>query len=125
MRSAPSRHLALAFLLGAALVGGALGFSADRLMARDQYPRWGDQEAMRHRFYDEISADAYQRATIDTILNTKHHEIAELVKPVRPQIDSVCDAAYGRIKALLTPQQQAIYEDMHRIAKANEAKYDK
>lgn len=125
MNSAPSRHIALAFLLGAALVGGALGFSADRLMARDQAPRWGDQEAMRHRFYEELNATPSQRATIDTILNTKHHRIAELVKPVRPQIDSVCDEAYGHIKSILTPAQQTLYEEMHRVAKANEAKYDK
>ena len=31
-----SKNLAIAFLLGAVVVGGALGFSADRLMLRDR-----------------------------------------------------------------------------------------
>ena len=38
---------AFAFLLGATLVGGVLGFSADRFVARERCIRWGDVAAMR------------------------------------------------------------------------------
>ncbi len=118
---------AFAFLLGATLVGGVLGFTADRLVARDRLcPRWGDQAAMRLRFGEELDLTAAQRADVDSILDNKHRQIAALVKPVRPQIDSVSDRAAAAIKALLsTPDQRRTFDDMQALTKANQAKYDK
>jgi Spy/CpxP family protein refolding chaperone len=125
MATSRSRQ-ALAFLLGATLVGGVLGFTADRLVARDRLcPRWGNVQEMRVRFGDELELNAQQRAAVDTILDAKRHQIAALVKPVRPQIDSVTDQASVKIKALLTPEQQATFDAMQREMKASQAKYDK
>src|SRR5271168_3420017 len=92
-----SRQTALAFLLGAALVGGVLGFSADRIVNRDRLCRWGDQVGMRRLFGDELNLTAGQRTEVDSILDEKHREVAVVVKPVKPQLDSIGDRAMDRI----------------------------
>jgi len=55
---------AFAFLLGATLVGGVLGFTADRLVARDRCLVWGDVAAMRRVFGDELDLNGEQRAEL-------------------------------------------------------------
>lgn len=120
-----TRNSALAFLLGAALVGGALGFTADRLVTRDRIcPRWGDEAAMRQRFGDDLGLSPAQRAAVDTILTAKHRAIAALVKPIRPQMDSISDDATRRIKARLDPSQQATFDQMHAALKARQRAAD-
>jgi hypothetical protein len=120
-----SKNAALAFLLGAALVGGAFGFTADRLVTRDRIcPRWGDEQAMRHRFGDELNLSTAQRAAVDTILTAKHRAIAALVKPIRPELDSISDEATRRIKARLDPDQQVTFDRMYKDMKAKQAAAD-
>src|SRR3984957_13514463 len=111
-----SRQTALAFLLGAALVGGVLGFSADRIVSRDRFCRWGDQVGMRRIFGDELSLTPPQRGAADSILDEKPRLIADVVKPVKPQIDSIGDRAMDRISQLLSPPQRATFEEMRRTA---------
>ena len=120
-----SKNAALAFLLGAALVGGAFGFTADRLVTRDRIcPRWGDEQAMRHRFGDELNLSANQRASVDTILSAKHRAIQALVKPIRPELDSISDDATRRIKARLDPDQQVTFDRMYADMKTQQAAAD-
>jgi hypothetical protein len=109
-----SRQTALAFLLGAALVGGVLGFSADRIVSRDRFCRWGDQVGMRRLFGDELGLTPAQRAAVDSILDEKHRAIAEVVKPVKPQLDSITDRSMDHISQLLTPTERATFEEMRR-----------
>ncbi|HWZ57924.1 MAG TPA: hypothetical protein VNW46_03025 [Gemmatimonadaceae bacterium] len=113
---ARSRQTALAFLLGAALVGGVLGFSADRIVSRDRFCRWGDQVGMRRLFGDELSLTPAQRVAVDSILDEKHRDVAVVVKPVKAQIDSIGDRAMDRIARLLTPTQRATFEEMRRTS---------
>jgi hypothetical protein len=108
-----SKNSALAFLLGAVLVGGVFGFTADRLVTRDRVcPRWGDEVAMRHRFGDELGLSEAQRAAVDTILTAKHRATQALVLPMRPQLDSIADNANRQIKARLDTNQQAMFDRM-------------
>lgn len=108
-----SKNSALAFLLGAVLVGGVFGFTADRLVTRDRVcPRWGDEVAMRHRFGDELGLSDAQRAAVDTILAAKHRAVQALVLPMRPQLDSIADNANRQIKARLDASQQAMFDRM-------------
>jgi hypothetical protein len=116
MSPARSRQTALAFLLGAALVGGVLGFSADRIVSRDRFCRWGDQVGMRRLFGDQLGLTAGQRVAVDSILDERHRLIAQVVKPVKPQIDSIGDHAMDRIARLLTPTQRVTFEEMRRTA---------
>jgi hypothetical protein len=118
-----TKNSALAFLLGAALVGGVFGFTADRLVTRDRVcPRWGDEGAMRRRFGDELGLTEVQRAAVDTILTAKHRAIQAVVQPMRPQLDSISDDAARRIKARLDRDQQATFDRMVADMKAQKAR---
>jgi hypothetical protein len=117
-----TKNSALTFLLGAALVGGAFGFTADRFVTRDRVcPRWGDDQAMRRRFGDELSLSDAQRAAVDTIVIEKHRAINALVKPIQPQLDSISNEARQKIKARLDPQQLSTFERMYAEMKARQA----
>ena len=110
-----SKHLALMFLLGATLVGGVLGFSADRLLVNERLCNdLGDRTALRRRFDEALELSAEQRVAVDTILDVKHRQVAAALRPVQPQLDSIRERARVEIRRLLTPDQQAKYEKWHR-----------
>lgn len=108
-----SKSIALAFYLGAALAGAAIGVSVDRLVVRAQ-PRWWDQAAMRRRTFDRLELTSAQRDAATRILDDRNHRQDAILAPVRPALDSVSDDARLRIAKLLTPRQQTIYDQMQR-----------
>ena len=106
-----SKQLAMTFLLGALLVGGALGFTVDRFMVNDRIcPPLGDQQAMRARLADDLSLGATQRAWLDSILDRRNEVFDSIARPVRPQLDSVRNAARVEIRQRLEPAQQARWD---------------
>src|SRR5215216_4045906 len=102
------------FLLGALLVGGALGFAADRVVLRDQLCASGERRALRERMADELGLSVAQRATLDTILDERHEQLTALIQPIRPQLDAVKDTAKQRIRRMLTAEQQTVFDEMQR-----------
>jgi Spy/CpxP family protein refolding chaperone len=117
-----SKTSALMFLLGAFLVGGALGFLADREvnMARHGHGR----EDFRQRMAEELELTAPQKAAIDSLMLIRHQQIVALFKPVKPQLDSisaearaVSDSTHEQIKRLLTPAQQIKFDAMRDAAR--------
>jgi hypothetical protein len=116
-----SKTLALMFLLGALLVGGALGFTADRVIARDSlcaHP--GDRVAMLKRLSDELRLSASQRTAIENILDKRHRDLVAILAPVRPQMDSVRGAARAEIAKLLTDRQRPAFQRMIEDSKKQE-----
>jgi Spy/CpxP family protein refolding chaperone len=106
---------AVAFFIAALLAGAAIGAAADRAVLRERMQReWGDVRAMRARLADDLSMDASQRARLDSILDDRNRQVDSLMAPVRPQLDSLGAAARQRIRQLLTPEQQATYDQMQR-----------
>jgi hypothetical protein len=100
-----SKQQALMFLLGAVLVGGVLGFSADRVF-QDKQKHWGP----RTRMYNDLSLSEAQRATMDSLLDDRNCQVSALMKPVSPQLDSIKKAAHEQILAILTAEQRSIME---------------
>ena len=116
-----SKNLALMFLLGALLVGGALGFAADRMVVRDKLCPREDRRAMKERMADDLGLSTTQRAALDTILDERHARVTALLQPVRPQLDAVKDTAKMRIRRMLTPEQQAVFDEMQRQVQLRQA----
>ncbi len=113
-----SKSLALMFLLGAVLVGGVLGFTADRVFAGgDACPR-RDRQAARERFAAELGLSAEQRAMVDTLLDAKHKQMAEVMAPIRPRLDSISVTTRDQIARILTPEQRPRFERMHEEMKS-------
>lgn len=106
---------AVAFFIAAFIAGAAAGAAADRALLRERMEReWGDVRAMRARLADDLGMDASQRATLDSILDDRNRQVDSVMGPVRPKLDSLGSAARQRIRQLLTPEQQATYDQMQR-----------
>ena len=114
-----SKHLAMMFLLGAVLVGGALGFTADRVWLKD--PSYNDPRASRALLSERLDLNAAQRAALDSILDERHRQFDSLLKPIRPQMDSIRMRSRAQIRALLTtPEQRERFEEILREPKPND-----
>lgn len=96
-----SKQQALMFLLGAVLVGGVLGFSAERVLDREHRPR-----NTRSAMYDDLQLSAEQRQRIDSLLDATNCERKAVLKTVQPQLDSLRREARTAMDALLTPEQR-------------------
>jgi Spy/CpxP family protein refolding chaperone len=112
------KQQALMFLLGAVLVGGVLGFSAERMMGHQRFAeRWGS----RAKFYDDLGLTQPQRTTMDSLIEEQHCRIEQLLKPVKPQLDSIKASFKAQQNRVLTPEQLARLESR---LKEREARQD-
>ena len=96
-----SKQQALMFLLGAVLVGGVLGFSADRVL-NDKPNHW----VRRMRMYDDLGLSTAQRTAMDSVLDERNCQISAVMKPVRQQLDSIKAAAHQQVVQILTTEQR-------------------
>jgi hypothetical protein len=108
-----SKQQALMFLLGAVLVGGVLGFSADRVMSKKP-PR----VSARVQMYDDIGIADAQRGTLDSVLDETNCKTGEIMRSVRPQMDSVRAQGIKTFLGMLTPAQKAAWEERDQKMKA-------
>lgn len=102
-----SKNVAIAFLLGAVLVGGALGFTADRVMLRDRISR---PEGGRPSLADRLQLDVAQRAKLDSIADDRHKRFEMIMATVAPALDSSKQRARDEIRLMLNPTQLAEFE---------------
>jgi Spy/CpxP family protein refolding chaperone len=121
-----SKGYALMFLLGAFVTGGALGFTADRVIGAGHNREMRGPRGYRQKMAEELKLTPEQQASIDSLMEQKHRQIVTLYKPVRPQLDSIAvvarvvsDSTHAQIKRLLNPDQQAKLDRM-RIAARKE-----
>ncbi len=102
-----SKNVALAFLLGTFLTGGALGFTANRYMSRDKLCTAGSSPlAVR------LGLSAEQSRAVDSILDERGRQYAVVMAPIRSTIDSIKFNARHQIKRVLTPEQVARFEEL-------------
>jgi hypothetical protein len=102
-----SKQQALMFLLGAVLVGGVVGFSAERVMRNASKDHsWAARTAM----YDDLGLTPAQREALDSVIDEKNRRVDSLLKPVRAQIDSVRANTRTQFYRIFTPQQRAKFE---------------
>jgi hypothetical protein len=121
-----SKQRALMFLLGAVLVSGAVGFSADRMIVRDRLcPQVGSATSYRQRFAEELGLTAAQKAAVDSILDARHAAISEVLKPVRPQLDAISESASVRIRSHLTAGQNQKFDEWRRELKQRQQEQHK
>jgi len=113
-----SKQLAVMFLLGAFVVGGALGFTADRVWGRDATCR--DPRSSRELLYERLDLTSVQRTSWDSILDDRHRQFDSLFKPIKPQMDSIRSRGRAQIRALLTPEQLERFEAILREPRPND-----
>jgi len=101
-----SKQQALMFLLGATLVGGVLGFSAERVFSKKP----GMRVPARVQMYDDIGIDSAQRVTMDSVLDETNCKLGDASRPLRPVMDSIRNEGFNTIKALMTPAQREAFD---------------
>ncbi len=97
------KQQALAFLLGAVLVGGVVGFSADRVFRRDDT----SIAAKRKALYDDLQLLPAQRAAMDSLFDARNCKYDAIFRPIQPALDTLKLETRGRINAILTTEQRA------------------
>jgi Spy/CpxP family protein refolding chaperone len=103
------------FFVALFAAGAAVGVVGDRYLQREKVQRqWGDQRAMRTRLADDLGMTAEQRAAMDSLLDDRNRQYDSLMAPVRPTLDSLGAATRQRLRQLLTPEQQATYDQIQR-----------
>ena len=116
-----SRQTAAMFLLGALLAGGVLGFTADRMMSRAG-PTVGPRQSvklMRDNVAKRLDLTPAQRAVLDSILDDRHKQMVDVMKPMRPKMDSVRQNARTQIRRILTPPQQVEFDALIKEMEAD------
>src|SRR5215470_14588458 len=111
-----SKQQALMFLLGAVLVGGALGFSADRYLGHE---RFAASYGPRARFYDAIGLSEQQRNTLDSLTFLEDCAMRAVLKPQKPELDSIRAAFKAQMRTVFTPEQLRKYDDRAAENKAH------
>src|SRR5674476_442666 len=106
-----SKSMAIGFLLGALVAGGALGFSLDRVLTRPACDASTDRQAVRSYMASKLQLSALQQSQVDSLLDIRHRELSKIVAPMRPQLDSVREATRMQIKRLLDPAQKQRFQD--------------
>ncbi len=104
------RSLALMFLLGAFLTGGAVGFVADRAVNLSRPPRRQfDERTMRDSLAAELHLSASQRLTVDSVFDWRRARNRVIMDSVRPSFDATRDSARVLLMKVLDPSQQAAF----------------
>ena len=103
-----TKQQALLFLLGALLVGGLLGFSAERVLRHEKHgdASWFRREGM----YDDLQLTAVQRAQVDSVLDQRNCQMRALMDQVKPQADSIRAAGQQQMLRIMTPEQRERFE---------------
>lgn len=119
-----SKGYALMFLLGAFIAGGALGFTADRVIDSGHRREMRGPRASRQKMAEELKLTPQQQASIDSLMEQKRSQIMTLYRPIKPQLDSIAvaartvsDSTHAQIKRLLNPEQQAKLDRMRAAGK--------
>lgn len=97
------KQQAIAFLLGAVLVGGVVGFSADRILRRDEMSIAQKRKAM----YDDLDMSAAQRSAMDSLFDARNCQYDAIFRPVQPALDSLRSATRDKMNQILTAEQRA------------------
>ena len=100
------KQQALAFLLGALLVGGVVGFASYPVFRRDD----NSITARRLAMYNDLGLAPAQRATLDSIFDDSNCQLDALFKPMQPTLDSIKAARRAAMSTVLTADQRARLE---------------
>lgn len=112
------KSMALAFLLGAFLTGGATGFAAGRTTGPikqgddDSYSRQYTYSSMVRELARDLNLSDSQTAAVDSILKWRKGRYNEIMVPIRPGLDTARDSARTLIVQRLNAEQKLAFTDL-------------
>lgn len=106
-----TKNLAIMFLLGAFLTGGALGFSANGYMNRDRICTTGSYgSGLSTIMSKRLQLSHAQESRVDSILDERGRQYRIVMSPIQPKIDSIKLNAREQIRLVLSPEQIREFE---------------
>jgi hypothetical protein len=114
-----SKQQALMFLLGSVLVGGALGFSADRYIGHEKFA--SQYGPVRTKFYDELGLSQQQRATLDSLAFRQDCAMRAMLAPHDSSLKAIRARFRAEQDSVLTPQQLAALDARRKDIQARHA----
>src|SRR4029079_181500 len=121
-----SKQQALMFLLGASLVGGAVGFSADRYIGHEKV---ATQYGTRSRLYDELGLNAQQRTTMDSLAFQQDCAVRQVLSPHDSALKAIRTRFQAQRDSVLTKdhpaQMKPRRKEMQARREADQAKEPK
>jgi hypothetical protein len=115
-----SKRLALAFLSGALLVGGVLGFTTARVMG--ERTTYLQRPSMNDLLAHDLDLSPTQKLQLDSILDRRYRDMAAVMAPLRPQLDSIRERARNEMRRMMTPEQRATFEHILEEQQKNKEK---
>ena len=106
-----SKQQALMFLLGAFLVGGALGISGDRYVVHDKF---ATQYGPRQRFYDELGLGQQQRTTLDSLAFQQDCAIKGVLAPHDSVLKALRSSFRAQMRQVFTKDQLARFDQRNK-----------
>ncbi len=116
-----TKQQAIAFLLGAVLVGGVVGFSADRMIRHEDTSIAEKRKAM----YDDLDMTPAQRVAMDSLFDARNCQYDAIFRPIQPALDSLRTATRDKMNQILTADQRSRLDvrrkddDTHRAEERN------
>lgn len=102
------KSLAMMFILGAFLTGGAVGFAAERAVAKPVV-LLNDEKSVREELARELRLTPEQKVVVDSVWDWRRGRNREIMAVVRPALDSVRDSARVRMMSVFTEEQKEIF----------------
>jgi len=110
------KSLAMMFILGAFLTGGAVGFAAERAVDKPVV-MLNDEKSVREELARELDLTPEQKIVVDSAWDWRRARNREIMAVVRPALDSVRDSARVRMMSVLTEPQR---ESFRRLIERNQ-----
>lgn len=99
------------FILGAFLTGGAVGFAAERAVAKPAAVP-NDEKSVREELARELKLTPEQRLVVDSAWDWRRARSREIMTAVRPALDSVRDSARVRMMSVFTEEQKELFRQI-------------
>lgn len=103
------KSLAMAYLVGAFMFGGAVGYASDRAMVKPATRMWFEQPSVVETLDHELQLRPEQRAVFDSVWAWRRSRSSAIMAPIKPALDSARDSARVLMMNTLDSTQQAAF----------------
>jgi Spy/CpxP family protein refolding chaperone len=108
------RLVAVLMLLLTFAVGGLSGMVAEEAFGLDWFDFLDEDAGGEDRLLRGLNLTTEQRASADAVLDRQEDQLEDYWKARLPEIRRILQQSHGEIRALLTPEQQARFDERVR-----------
>ena len=108
------RFVAALMLLLTFAVGGLSGMVAEEAFGLDWFDFLDEDAGGEDRLLRGLNLTNEQRSSTDAVLDRQEDQLEEYWKARLPEIRRILQQSHGEIRALLTPEQQARFDERVR-----------